>query len=42
MSLGHQGLVTFKTVDPNAGLASALARDPAEIIVELTAAKLKG
>lgn len=42
MSLGHQGLVTFKTVDPDAGLASALARNPAEIIAELTAAKLKG
>lgn len=42
MSLGHKGLVTFKTVDPDAGLASALARRPAEIIAELTAAKLKG
>ncbi len=42
MSLGHHGLVTFKTVDPDAGLASALARSSAEIIAELTAARLKG
>src|SRR5664280_2046184 len=42
MSANHKGLVTFKTVDPDAGLASALARSPAEIIAELTAARLKG
>ena len=42
MSLGHKGLVTFKTVDPDAGLASALARPPAAIVAELTAARLKG
>ncbi len=42
MSANHKGLVTFKTIDPDAGLASALARSPAEIIAELTAAKLRG
>ncbi len=42
MSLGHQGLVTFKMIDPDAGLAAALARRPAEIVAELTAARLKG
>ena len=42
MSRGHQGLVTFKTVDADAGLAAALAKGGAEIIAEHTAAKLNG
>jgi [NiFe] hydrogenase diaphorase moiety large subunit len=42
MSATHEGLVTFKTIDPDAGLAAAFARSRTEIIAELTAARLKG
>jgi len=37
-----QGLVTFKTVEPTAGLRAALARSRADVIAEVSASKLKG
>ena len=42
MSTRHEGLATFKTIDPDAGLAAGLARSRTEIVAELTAARLKG
>ncbi len=38
----HAGLVTFKTIDPEAALAAAVARRPAEIIAEVEASRLRG
>jgi len=35
-----QGLVTFKTVEPTAGLRAALARSRADVIAEVSASKL--
>ncbi len=42
MSAEHKGLVTFRTIDPEAGLAAALAKSGAEITAEITAARLRG
>jgi [NiFe] hydrogenase diaphorase moiety large subunit len=38
----HAGLVTFKTIDPEAALAAAVALRPAEIIAEIDASRLRG
>ncbi len=42
MSTIAQGPVTFKSVDPNAGLQAALGRSRSDIIGEISASKLKG
>ena len=42
MSANHEGLATFRTIDPDVGLAAALARSRTEIVAEITAARLKG
>ena len=42
MSAAQAGLVTFKQLAPGAGLQAALAKSRAELIHEITTAKLKG
>jgi [NiFe] hydrogenase diaphorase moiety large subunit len=42
MSANFKGLVTFTSVDPDAGLRAAAAKSRADIIAEITASKLKG